>query len=256
MVRADDLERGREQSAAGSWADAHAALSRADGAAPLPGDDLELLARSAYMLGRDDEYRATLERAYRAHLEAGDSPRAARCAWWVGHNFMFRGDSASAAGWFARGLRVLERPGGRAQRARARPRGLPRRRGPPPAGAVRGRRGRLPRGDGARAGAAAGARAPAAGAGERRCRGGGHSACSRRDDAAAEARGAPARVRADHDRVLRPGGGRGRLSRAGGIAERQGSQLLGAAAAEARGEVELAEGDTQQALRALRRACE
>ncbi len=112
MVRADDLERGREQSAAGSWANAHAALSRADSAAPLPGDDLELLAHSAYMLGRDDEYRAALERAYRAHLEGRDLPRAARCAWWVGHNFLFRGDSASAAGWFARGLRVLERYGG------------------------------------------------------------------------------------------------------------------------------------------------
>jgi DNA-binding NarL/FixJ family response regulator len=109
MVRADDLERGREQCAAGSWANAHTALSRADSAAPLSGDDLVLLARSAYMLGRDDEYRAALERAYRAHLEARDSPRAARCAWWVGHNFMFRGDSASAAGWFARGRRVLER---------------------------------------------------------------------------------------------------------------------------------------------------
>ena len=109
MARADDLERGREQSAAGSWANAHTALSRADGAAPLSGDDLELLARSAYMLGRDDEYRAALERAYRAHLEARDRPRAARCAWWVGHNLLFRGDSASAAGWFARGQRVLDR---------------------------------------------------------------------------------------------------------------------------------------------------
>ena len=61
------------------------------------------------MLGRDDEYRGALERAYHAHLAAEDGPSAARCAWWVGHNFMFRGDSASAAGWFARGQRVLER---------------------------------------------------------------------------------------------------------------------------------------------------
>jgi DNA-binding NarL/FixJ family response regulator len=41
-----------------------------------------------------------------------------------------------------------------------------------------------------------------------------------------------------------------------GIAERQGSELLRAAAAEARGEVALAEGNALQALPALRRACE
>jgi DNA-binding CsgD family transcriptional regulator len=109
MVRADDLERGREQSAAGAWASAHDALTRADSATPLRGEDLELLARSAYMLGRDDEYRSALERAYRAHLAAEDRPSAARCAWWVGHNFLFRGDSAAAGGWFARGRRVLDR---------------------------------------------------------------------------------------------------------------------------------------------------
>jgi class 3 adenylate cyclase len=39
-------------------------LSRADREAPLGAEDLELLARSVYMLGRDDDYRAALERAY------------------------------------------------------------------------------------------------------------------------------------------------------------------------------------------------
>ena len=109
MVQADDLEQGREHCAAGSWANAYDSLSRADRAGALRGEDLELLARSAYMLGRDDEYRRSLERAYRSHRETGDRPRAARCAWWVGHNFLFRGDSASAGGWFARGQRLIER---------------------------------------------------------------------------------------------------------------------------------------------------
>jgi DNA-binding NarL/FixJ family response regulator len=100
----DELRRGRESYARRAWADAYESLSHADDA-----EDLELLARSAYMLGLDDYYRSALERAYRAYVDAGDSPRAARCAWWVGHNLLFHGETAPARGWFARGQRLLER---------------------------------------------------------------------------------------------------------------------------------------------------
>src|SRR5918995_5774531 len=110
MVHAvDELERGREAYARRAWTDAREALSRADSAAPLGAQDLELLARSAYMLGHDDDYRSALERAYQAHVDAGDVPIAARCAWWIGHNLLFRGETAPARGWFARGQRLLER---------------------------------------------------------------------------------------------------------------------------------------------------
>jgi tetratricopeptide (TPR) repeat protein len=105
----DELEQGRESYVRRAWTDAYSSLSRADSAAPLGAEDLELLARSAYMLGRDDDYRNALERAYHAHLDVGDSPRAARCAWWVGHNLLFRGETAPARGWFARGQRLLAR---------------------------------------------------------------------------------------------------------------------------------------------------
>jgi hypothetical protein len=100
----DELGQGRESYARRAWVDAYESLSRADNA-----EDLELLARSAYMLGRDDDYRSALERAYHAYVDAGDSPRAARCAWWVGHNLLFHGETAPARGWFARGQRLLER---------------------------------------------------------------------------------------------------------------------------------------------------
>ena len=56
-----------------AWSDAHRALSLAAAAAALGADDLERLATSAYMLGRDDEYVGGLERAHHAHLEAGDA---------------------------------------------------------------------------------------------------------------------------------------------------------------------------------------
>ena len=104
----DALERGREAFAGRFWSDAFEALSIADGATPLSADDLELLARAAYMLGRDDDYLGGLERAHHAHLAAGEIARAAGCTFWIGHNLMFRGESGPATGWFARGQRLLD----------------------------------------------------------------------------------------------------------------------------------------------------
>ncbi len=95
----------------GAWLDAYESLSLADEVDSLDAEDLELLARSAYMLGRDDDYVRGLERAHHAHLDAGDVPGAARCTWWIGHNLLFRGETARANGWFGRGDRLLDREG-------------------------------------------------------------------------------------------------------------------------------------------------
>jgi hypothetical protein len=43
-----------------AWVHAYQSLSEVDRATPLGPDDLELLARSAYMLGRDEDYVAAL----------------------------------------------------------------------------------------------------------------------------------------------------------------------------------------------------
>ena len=51
VVYADSLERGRESYARRAWSDAYDSLSRADQAASLGGEDLELFAKSAYMRG-------------------------------------------------------------------------------------------------------------------------------------------------------------------------------------------------------------
>ena len=109
MQEAELVSRGREAFAQRAWADAFESLSRADQAAPVGAEELELLATSAYMLGRDDEHVRALERAHHAHLDAGDTPRAVRCAYWVGHNLMLRGNMGPATGWFGRGERLLER---------------------------------------------------------------------------------------------------------------------------------------------------
>ena len=103
------LEQGRGAYANRAWAEAFEALSRANRDQPLEPEDLELLARSAYMLGLDDEYRGALEQAYHAFRETGDASHAARCAWWIGHNLLFLGQAAPARGWFARGQRLVER---------------------------------------------------------------------------------------------------------------------------------------------------
>jgi DNA-binding CsgD family transcriptional regulator len=102
------LERGREHYERREWADAFQALSRADEAADLPPGDLELMAMSAYLVGRDDDYLRTLERAHQAHLDRHERHRAVRCAFWLGFQLFLRGEEGRATGWFARGQRLLE----------------------------------------------------------------------------------------------------------------------------------------------------
>jgi DNA-binding CsgD family transcriptional regulator len=97
-----DIGRGRAAYDRRAWEDAYESLSRADRAAPLGGDDLELLATSAYMLGRDDEYLSILERAHHAYLEAGETLSAFKCAFWVGINHALRGEMGPAGGWIGR----------------------------------------------------------------------------------------------------------------------------------------------------------
>jgi DNA-binding CsgD family transcriptional regulator len=59
------------------------------------------------MLGRDGAYLKALERAQQAYLEAGDTPRSSRCAFWVGLRHAFRGETALASGWFGRAERLV-----------------------------------------------------------------------------------------------------------------------------------------------------
>jgi DNA-binding CsgD family transcriptional regulator len=103
----DDLERGRASYERRAWKDAYESLSRADGSASLGAEDLELLATSAYMLGLDNEYLSALERAHHAHLDAGQTDRAVRCAFWVGINLALRGEVGPAGGWLGRAHRIL-----------------------------------------------------------------------------------------------------------------------------------------------------
>ncbi|WP_338495386.1 LuxR C-terminal-related transcriptional regulator [Streptomyces sp. SJL17-4] len=108
MAASGDLERGRAACAARAWADARKALELADQAAPLGAEDLELLAVSAFMTGRHDDLVSGLERAYGAHLDAGEALRAVRCAFWAGFDLAFRGEMGRATGWFGRAHRLVD----------------------------------------------------------------------------------------------------------------------------------------------------
>jgi DNA-binding NarL/FixJ family response regulator len=104
----DALGRGREHYRQRAWADAYRMLTIADQTLQLSGEDLECLATSAYLVGRDDEYLSVLDRAYAAHLEAGASARAAGCAAWLSLRLLLRGETGHATGWLARTRRLLE----------------------------------------------------------------------------------------------------------------------------------------------------
>lgn len=107
-----NLGQGRACYARRAWASAYELLSEADRVSPLEPQDLERLAVTAYMIGRDEEYLNALDRAHRACLAAKDYRRAARCAFWLGLRHMFRGETAHASGWLARAERLLEREPG------------------------------------------------------------------------------------------------------------------------------------------------
>ena len=82
----------------------------------LEGPDPELLATCAFMLGRDDESVAWLERAHQRFLESGETLRAVRCAAWIGMNLASRGEIGPATGWLGRAQRLLEPEGECAER--------------------------------------------------------------------------------------------------------------------------------------------
>jgi DNA-binding CsgD family transcriptional regulator len=103
-----DLEQARRHHAARAWALAYDTFKAAERAAELCAEDLERLAQAAYLVGRDDDYLAALERAHHAHLEQGRRLQSVRCAFWLGLRLLFRGEGGRAGGWFARAERLVE----------------------------------------------------------------------------------------------------------------------------------------------------
>lgn len=102
-----DLERGRAAFRLRDWSEACRLLLRADESEPLGSDDLERLAISAYLAGRESDFDRNLERAYHDHARRGQALPAARCAFWLGLVLLLRGRNAKANGWLARARRLV-----------------------------------------------------------------------------------------------------------------------------------------------------
>lgn len=104
----DELAAGRESFERQAWTEAFTRLSAADRETPLQPADLELLARTAYLLGNDEAATEVGQRAHHGYLELGDPVGAARCAFWLGFGLLERGEGAQGGGWLARAQRLLD----------------------------------------------------------------------------------------------------------------------------------------------------
>jgi ATP/maltotriose-dependent transcriptional regulator MalT len=109
--RSRALELGRQSLRTRAWGAAFRHLSAADSAQPLQAVDLEALAASAHLIGKEAECAELLARAHRCFLAEESPRRAAQCAYRLGFSCLFNGELAQAAGWFARAERLLEDQG-------------------------------------------------------------------------------------------------------------------------------------------------
>lgn len=102
------LNQGREAILQRSWSVAFEHLSRADESGALQAEDIELLATAAFLTGRDAEAVELWIRAHHEFQARGVIEKAVRITFWIAINLLNKGDAARAAGWLARGQRLLE----------------------------------------------------------------------------------------------------------------------------------------------------
>lgn len=111
MSRAGTVERGRESFQRQQWEDAYSQLAEADRETPLDPEDLERLATTAYLIGRDAECGDIWTRAHQELLGRNEVQRAVRCAFWLAFVLLSKGERARGSGWIARAQRLLDEGG-------------------------------------------------------------------------------------------------------------------------------------------------
>lgn len=77
-------------------------------ASPLELEDLERLAVSADLTGKDGDSADFWVRAHQECLRLDNKPRAARCAFWLALSLLLKGEMARGGGWLSRAQRLLE----------------------------------------------------------------------------------------------------------------------------------------------------
>ncbi len=102
----EELVQAREAFDRRDWVAAYEGLSA--GSDALLACDFADLATAAFLVGRHNDCIQALQRAYQAHLEAGDHQAAVRSAFWLAMTLMDRGELAVASGWISRADRLLD----------------------------------------------------------------------------------------------------------------------------------------------------
>jgi class 3 adenylate cyclase len=91
-----------------AWHEAFDLLRKADADRELSAEEFELLGEAAWWAGDMDACVSARERAYAAHLEAGDRRQAAMVALWLTRDHGNRLAGAQSSGWFRRAERLLQ----------------------------------------------------------------------------------------------------------------------------------------------------
>jgi len=107
QVLDDSLEAGREAARKHAWRDAYELLQKADAAGLLGAEDLAHLGEAAWWTSRLEEAIDFRERAYAAHVEAGEPRRAALLAMMISGDHAKKGAVSVAGGWLSRATRLL-----------------------------------------------------------------------------------------------------------------------------------------------------
>jgi DNA-binding CsgD family transcriptional regulator len=108
MTTASALEQGRQALERQAWGAAYELLRAADAESPLEPEDLERAGRAAYLTGRDEDFVALFERAFRERMQRGDPEGAALDGFWLVYGLMSRGEWARAGGWTGRARGAID----------------------------------------------------------------------------------------------------------------------------------------------------
>ena len=101
-------DRARETLARHAWREAFDLLSAADQPGALSPEELELLAQSAWWVGKLPVAIEARERSYAASLKSGDKLSAAIAAILLGHDNTMRNQQSVASAWLKRAERLLD----------------------------------------------------------------------------------------------------------------------------------------------------
>jgi class 3 adenylate cyclase len=91
-----------------AWQEAFDGFNAADAESPLGGPDLEALAEAAFFTADVDVRERAYERAFKAHLAAGDQIRAAAAALGLAIDVWIQGRTSIASAWTQRAARLLD----------------------------------------------------------------------------------------------------------------------------------------------------